>query len=79
MRYTGEIPCVASVILYAQILIHSSTREVTGQQFELRSRLRVSIHTPTWGVTQFVHLRVETQRVSIHTPAWGVTSATNPH
>ena len=37
--------------------------------------LRVSIHTPTWGVTVVRSLRTRCYRVSIHTPTWGVTQS----
>ena len=35
--------------------------------------IKVSIHTPTWGVTHYPELQQEHQSVSIHTPTWGVT------
>ena len=34
---------------------------------------RVSIHTPTWGVTDEQELEPFEEYVSIHTPTWGVT------
>ena len=33
----------------------------------------VSIHTPTWGVTEKYQMPVKARKVSIHTPTWGVT------
>ena len=40
----------------------------------IRINLKVSIHTPTWGVTlHLLHTSVMSH-VSIHTPTWGVTS-----
>ena len=39
----------------------------------IRINLKVSIHTPTWGVTlHLLHTSVMSH-VSIHTPTWGVT------
>ena len=35
---------------------------------------RVSIHTPTWGVTAAERSDWEKKVVSIHTPTWGVTA-----
>ena len=35
---------------------------------------RVSIHTPTWGVTKMIKTIADDGSVSIHTPTWGVTS-----
>ena len=35
--------------------------------------IRVSIHTPTWGVTESRVSEWRYKRVSIHTPTWGVT------
>ena len=35
--------------------------------------LKVSIHTPTWGVTRTAGLKPIAEIVSIHTPTWGVT------
>ena len=35
--------------------------------------IRVSIHTPTWGVTNYGRPGKENRCVSIHTPTWGVT------
>ena len=35
--------------------------------------LRVSIHTPTWGVTVPASKSIDVYDVSIHTPTWGVT------
>ena len=37
--------------------------------------LRVSIHTPTWGVTMRMPRGRAKMLVSIHTPTWGVTPA----
>ena len=34
----------------------------------------VSIHTPTWGVTEVSRVKRWEAEVSIHTPTWGVTS-----
>ena len=40
----------------------------------IRINLKVSIHTPTWGVTlHLLHTSVMSH-VSIHTPTWGVTT-----
>ena len=40
--------------------------------------LRVSIHTPVWGVTcGLVECLGRFGRVSIHTPVWGVTDVPN--
>ena len=36
--------------------------------------LRVSIHTPTWGVTGGLFKGDNGLKVSIHTPTWGVTT-----
>ena len=36
-------------------------------------KLKVSIHTPTWGVTVNVSHCINNCAVSIHTPTWGVT------
>ena len=36
--------------------------------------IEVSIHTPTWGVTQLGDTLPFPDVVSIHTPTWGVTS-----
>ena len=36
-------------------------------------RWRVSIHTPTWGVTRVLLTYTVKEDVSIHTPTWGVT------
>ena len=41
------------------------------------SRHRVSIHTPTWGVTIARASGYEFTAVSIHTPTWGVTLCSN--
>ena len=41
-----------------------------GHCFECR---KVSIHTPTWGVTKRNQRREIAREVSIHTPTWGVT------
>ena len=35
----------------------------------------VSIHTPTWGVTDYQSESDDPTKVSIHTPTWGVTPA----
>ena len=35
--------------------------------------IKVSIHTPTWGVTEPPDACAESGAVSIHTPTWGVT------
>ena len=35
----------------------------------------VSIHTPTWGVTELIDTYYPEIAVSIHTPTWGVTGA----
>ena len=37
---------------------------------------KVSIHTPTWGVTEARREEELRKRVSIHTPTWGVTLVT---
>ena len=39
--------------------------------------VRVSIHTPTWGVTSVGILSIALWTVSIHTPTWGVTDTLN--
>ena len=38
------------------------------------SSLIVSIHTPTWGVTNSHAVDALGNEVSIHTPTWGVTA-----
>ena len=37
------------------------------------THVKVSIHTPAWGVTALEYIPRKTSGVSIHTPAWGVT------
>ncbi len=39
------------------------------------TQAKVSIHTPTWGVTLQLRSRGAAHHVSIHTPTWGVTSS----
>ena len=38
------------------------------------TQAKVSIHTPTWGVTLQLRSRGAAHHVSIHTPTWGVTT-----
>ena len=40
---------------------------------EDRRLVRVSIHTPVWGVTLRFANALQEWAVSIHTPVWGVT------
>ena len=41
----------------------------------LNCPFRVSIHTPTWGVTKWCYTHSGRLKVSIHTPTWGVTAS----
>ena len=42
-------------------------------QGEQIQTIKVSIHTPVWGVTEKPSMTQQHFKVSIHTPVWGVT------